>query len=257
MGARSRVRGPPSPPGRLGRVILERVGSALFDENCYVIAAGTGQPAVVVDPGVGSAAAVAAVLARHQLFVGVVLLTHGHPDHVWDAAAVAGEGPVLVPSPDLYRMDDPLAGLGALGDLTGMLGPWQRPVGIETIADGLFHGGGAEVVPGVVVRSLPAPGHTEGSTIHFLAGTWPDDVAAWATTTAGRENQVVALTGDVIFRGSVGRTDLPGGDDDVMAWTLRTLRQVIEPGTWLLPGHGPATTMAHELATNPFLATRR
>jgi len=61
----------------------------------------------------------------------------------------------------------------------------------------------------------------------------------------------------VVFRGSIGRTDLPGGDPDVMEWTLRTLRQVVDPGAWLLPGHGPATTMAHELATNPYLARRR
>lgn len=238
-------------------MILERVGASLFDENCYVVAAG--REAVVVDPGPGTAAAIRSVLERHGLELGCVLLTHGHPDHVWDAAAVAGDSPVLVPGPDLYRLDDPLAGMEALGPLAAVLGAWRRPARAEALPDRFLAGGGAEVVPGVALRSLPSPGHTEGSTIHFLAARWPDDVARWvgAETPSDGGPHPLALTGDVVFRGSVGRTDLPGGDPEVMAWTLRTLVQVVDPRTWLLPGHGPGTTMARERVTNPFLATRR
>ncbi len=226
-----------------------------LSENCYVLA-GSGI-SVVVDPGSGTAGPVREVHERHGLTLGCVLLTHAHPDHVWDAAEVAGDAPVHVPSPDRYRMEDPLGGtppdlLAALG-LQG--GTGRRTSGNSTARSSRV--GEPNWSPDSRFVPVPAPGHTEGSSVYLLSGTWPQHVAAWVGAPSSGEPQPLALTGDVVFRGSVGRTDLPGGDANVMAWTLRTLRQVVDPRTWLLPGHGPGSTWHHELATNPFLASRR
>lgn len=237
-------------------MIVERIVADVFSENCYVLAAGEGAPAVVVDPGAGTADAVLAVRESHGLSLGCVLLTHGHPDHVWDAAAVAGDAPVYVSAPDRYRLKDPLGSSTAV-TMALFAGPWQCPVDVRELPAEHFAGEGAPLVPGITIRSLPAPGHTEGSTIHFLHARWPAAVASWVGEDDTAEPWPLALTGDVVFRGSIGRVDLPGGDADVMAWTLRTLKQVVDPRTWLLPGHGPGSTMSTELLTNPFLAARR
>lgn len=236
-------------------MIVERVVAEVLSENCYVLA-GSGS-AVVVDPGSGTASAVAGILKEHRLTVGCVLLTHGHPDHVWDAAEVAGDAPVLVPTPDHRRLEDPLAWTPP--ELRAALGlpSWRRPANVRDLGPEYVTGGGGELVPGISIRALPAPGHTEGSTVYFLTAQWPAHVAGWVGAAPTEEARTLMLAGDVVFRGSIGRTDLPGGDPDVMRWTLRTLRQVVDPTTWVLPGHGPGTTWAHELATNPFLAAVR
>ncbi|MGM0386342.1 MAG: MBL fold metallo-hydrolase [Actinomycetota bacterium] len=236
-------------------MIVERIVADALSENCYLLA-GSGT-SVVVDPGSGTAWAIRDLHERHGLTLGCVLLTHAHPDHVWDAAEVAGEAPVYVPAPDRPRLEDPLG--GTTPELLAVLGldGWHRPANVRELGSAFFEGGGAELVPGVAVRAVPAPGHTEGSSVYLLSGTWPAHVAGWVGATPSDEPQPLALTGDVVFRGSVGRTDLPGGEANVMAWSLRTLRQVVDPRTWILPGHGPGSTWRHELATNPFLAARR
>jgi len=118
-----------------------------------------------------------------------------------------------------------------------------RPAGPPVPSRVESFGAGTDV-PGVVVgriRALHAPGHTEGSTVYLVgeAGT-----------------ETVALTGDVLFAGTIGRCDLPGGDERAMATTLRRLA-VLDPGTRVLPGHGPASTIGDELATNPYLGPAR
>lgn len=231
-------------------MLLLRCVAPVLETNCYVIAAGDGGPAVVVDPGAGSAPLVRALLEAHDLTVGAVLLTHGHADHLWDAAVVAGEAPVHVGGPDLDRLEDPAGALGpALGEyFAALAGDWHRPVVVDDVPGRCLRDGGAQVVPGVVVRAVPAPGHTEGSTVYLVAGP----VEATGVLPPG-SHDLVALTGDVIFAGSVGRTDLPGGDEKEMAATLRTLSRALPPGTALLPGHGPGTVLGEELRTNPFL----
>lgn len=238
-------------------MLLTRVIADVLAENCYVLAGDPGV-AVVVDPGAGTAPQVASVLRERGLTLGAVLLTHGHPDHIWDAAAVAGKAPVYVPEPDAYRLTDPLNPASPLyGTLMEIMPqPYRAPNAVALSAE-FFEGGGAELVPGVGVRAVPAPGHTEGSTVYLVGGSL--DESARALAVEGLDAQVpdasapLVLTGDVLFRGSVGRTDLPGGDDTVMHWSLRTLRQALDPASLLFPGHGPATTMSHERATNPFL----
>ncbi|MDO5495887.1 MAG: MBL fold metallo-hydrolase [bacterium] len=234
-------------------MILQRLISDVFAENCYLLASSENRQAVVVDPGSGIAPHVAEALENHGLELAAVLLTHGHPDHVWDAAEVAGDKPVYIAEPDAYRLDDPLVHQSPLTPVLRQVlpFPYRRPENVQLLPPHLLEGGGAELVPGIPLRALPAPGHSEGSTIFFLGGEWDASTVEMAGAEPGTRSLV--LTGDVLFRGSIGRTDLPGGDPEVMTWTLRTLRQVIAPDSMIFPGHGEATTMRHELATNPFL----
>lgn len=235
-------------------MILVRIVADVFGENCYVLADESEAVAVVVDPGAGTAGRVAQTLAERGLALGCVLLTHGHPDHVWDAAAVAGGAPVYVAAPDLDRLDDPWALRHAQTDQmrAQFPGGWARPADVRALPDEFFSGGGAELVPGVTIRALAAPGHTPGCTFYFLAGTLDAGAAGMAEADAGAHP--IALAGDVLFRDGIGRTDLPGGDPGVMMWTLRTLRGAVDPATLVFPGHGPATTMGRILRHNPFLS---
>lgn len=234
---------------------LVRVVADVFAENCYVLV--TDRRALVIDPGAGTAGPVRAQLAELGAELEAVLLTHGHADHVWDAAELAGDLPVYVPVPDLYRLDDPLgvqnAALRSIltDQLVQLFGAqWRRPANVVPVPEAYFEGGGAELA-GAQIRAVPAPGHTEGSTIYLTTGEWDAEVASWVGAGAG--TGPLAFAGDVLFKQGIGRTDLPGGDEKVMEWTLRTLRATIDPATWILPGHGPGTTMADELASNPFL----
>lgn len=237
-------------------MIVETCVSALLDANCYVVAAEAGAPALVIDPGWRTAEAVTDILARHNLHVGAVVLTHGHPDHVWDAAAVAGDRPVYIPQPDMYRMDDPASpehmGPAFAAQLSSLVGSWVKPPTLLPIpGDALSEA--LELVEGVPIRLVPAPGHTEGSSLLFTTGP----VTAGACAPACADAELVCFDGDVIFAGAVGRTDLPGGDARGMMHSLRTLLNVVSPDTVLLPGHGPATTMGHEATTNPYLNQAR
>ena len=228
---------------------VKKIPAVLFGANCYVVwdDAQLSGKALVVDPGPGTASAVAQVLMSESLELGAVLLTHGHIDHVWDAAAVADgdsgghiDVPVLIPKPDLKMLDDPAGLLGFSPEGFG-LPSWVYPSSVQPIAELSFC-----PVPGVSVRMVPAPGHSPGSAVFLLAGHEPTD-------------NPLALSGDGVFGGSVGRTDLPGGDEQEMRESLRTLASVLNPATTLLPGHGESTTWGHELATNPYVirAVRR
>ncbi|MFC7406151.1 MBL fold metallo-hydrolase [Georgenia alba] len=239
-------------------MLVRRVTTPVLEEHCYVVAGAAGGAALVIDPGAGTAAEVRHLVAEHGLHVGAVALTHGHADHVWDAAAVAADAPVYVAGPDAYRLQDPAAALGEpLAGLFEELAaePWQRPGDVRSLPGEVLSGGGAELVPGVVVRAVPAPGHTEGSVILLLAGELDDvDTAVLPAGTARDDaSPLLGFCGDVVFAGSVGRTDLPGGDEKEMVATLRTLVHSLPPSTVLLPGHGPSTVLAHETATNPHI----
>ncbi|WP_448072173.1 MBL fold metallo-hydrolase [Georgenia yuyongxinii] len=239
-------------------MLLLRVTAPVLDTHAYVVADAAGGHAVVVDPGAGAAPAVRDLLTRHRLTLGAVVVTHGHADHVWDAAAVAGEEvPVHVATPDAYRLDDPARALGPqLGAYVTQVAPtpWRRPARVEPLPPACLSGGGAALVPGVVVRGIPAPGHTEGSTVLLVRGTVePTDLLPDGATAGPDGQHLIALCGDVFFAGSVGRTDLPGGDEQEMAETLRTLARSLPPETVLLPGHGPGTVLEREISSNPHL----
>lgn len=217
----------------------------VFGASCYLIVADDGDT-VVVDAGGGVADAVARVVAENELRITGVLATHGHADHVWDAPRVADAAgvPVTLHARDAYRMDDPLAPLGGTSSQVyaairslGMSTDWQSAARVEVIGHGQDDERTADeelVFGSVRLLARHAPGHTEGSTLYLL-----DDAAV--------------CTGDVLFRGTIGRTDLPGGDMPTMERTLREVIVHLPREAAVLPGHGPSSLVTEELATNPFL----
>ncbi|WRS29680.1 MBL fold metallo-hydrolase [Actinomycetaceae bacterium MB13-C1-2] len=210
--------------------------ASLFDSSCYILWDDRQREAVVVDPGPGTASAVGAILEENELSVASVLLTHGHVDHVWDSAQVEKQGsaiPVYYTEPDGFFLEDPV---GEIGFEVGAfdLGAWNRPENLVALDELNF-----SPAKGIFTRVIPAPGHSPGSAI-FLIGA--DGLAS-----------PLALSGDVVFAGTVGRTDLPGGDEREMRQSLRTLGNILDPATILLPGHGPQTTWAKEMETNPYV----
>ena len=221
-----------------------------WQANCYVVATGPGRrdlPAdcVVIDPGMGALAVVADVCDRHHLRVAGVIATHGHLDHIADATAVADAAGVAVHihPDDEHLLTRPLEGLSVdLADMVRGLGADRLPAPrrVEYLEDGV-----TLEAAGVRFGLLHAPGHTPGCTLLVLDGVLLGD--------AGEPSRLV-FTGDVLFAGSIGRMDLPGGDPAAMRHTLDTVVRALPASAYLLPGHGPATTMAAERATNPYLS---
>lgn len=234
-------------------MLLSRITSPVFGANCYIYATERGGSAVVIDPGVQTADSVARELARLELTLEAVIATHAHPDHVWDCAAVAGEKPVYVPGPDMYRMEDPLSAVGPLAVVFAQESgaAWQKPSNLVEFPAQWFAGGGQ--LAGLPFVAVAAPGHSEGSTFLLSAGELEPTGLSSPDGAELAGPAEFAFGGDVIFAGSVGRTDLPGGDERQMLSTLRTLQQAINPQTWVLPGHGAITRMRIEAATNPHL----
>lgn len=222
----------------MGTVKLRVVVAPVFGTNCCVVSSGT--DCVVVDAGAGVADAVGRLVDEHGLAPRAVLATHGHADHTWDAGELCAryEIPMLLHEADAYRLADPFGTLSpALEAALGLhRDDYHAPTVIEPFAT---PGGSATLTFGeLTLQALHAPGHTEGSTLYRL-----DDE--------------VVLTGDVLFAGSVGRTDLHGGSSQVMNETLRDVVRVLDPSLAAVPGHGPTTTVARELETNPFLTDGR
>jgi hydroxyacylglutathione hydrolase len=233
------------------------VVSSVFGARCTVVVADD-RSCFVVDPGVGVADAVVGYVRENHLTPVAVLATHGHVDHTWDAAAVCGQlaVPLRLHVADAYRLRDPFGTLGALGsaahDPSGPLaqavaaagvgpGSYREPTDVQPFGTRDGRDGRDEDVDlplgGVHVVARHAPGHTEGSTLYLLA----------------IDGEAVAFTGDVLFAGTIGRTDLPGGDGEVMATSLREVVATLPPATVVVPGHGPTSDVATELARNPYL----
>jgi hydroxyacylglutathione hydrolase len=211
--------------------------------NCYVVALGAGSECVVVDPGKDAAEGVAEVVREHRLKPVSVLITHGHLDHMWCVAPVAGtyDATAWIHPRDRHLLTDPLAGMSSdtrqmLPQLLGgSAAEWAEPDDVRELGDGQ-----ALELAGVRFTVDHTPGHTEGS-VTFRTPYDHQDVSE------------VLFSGDLLFAGSIGRTDLPGGDHPTM---LRSLRDKVLPmadDVVVLPGHGEQTSIGRERATNPFL----
>ncbi len=203
--------------------------------NCYVLAPHPGADAIVVDPGQRAATPLRRILDEHRLTPAAVLLTHGHIDHIWSAQKVADMYgcPVYIHPADRFMLTDPINGIGPrLGQV--LLGAMFREPKqlVELDTDGITLD-----LAGVAVTVDHTPGHTQGSVVFRVA----DDEAG------------LALTGDTLFRGSVGRTDLPGGSGRDLLGSIVTKLLVLDDGTVVLPGHGERSTIGLERRTNPFL----
>jgi len=196
--------------------------------NCYVVRAERGATeAAVVDPS-GDAATIRLELAGMGASCAGILITHSHWDHILGLADLAeGTGATVYgPEVEVDVLENPNNYYGAVGvSLRG----WKPGV--------LLSGGETIDVAGISFEVLAVPGHSPGHLAYYSDG--------------------VLLSGDVLFAGSVGRTDLPRGDWDTLLDSIRALADRYPPETVVYSGHGPPTTLGAELERNPFLADLR
>lgn len=203
---------------------LERFTVGPLENNLYLLTREGANEAIVIDPSMASEGVLAEIL-RRGLTVKRILLTHAHADHIILAKRFAEElrAPVW-----MHDGDRPIYDRGA--EQAAAFGlPWYGAPPIEhAIQDGEDVG-----IPGLPVRALHTPGHSPGS-VTFVV---PEGL----------------IVGDVLFQGSVGRTDFPGGDWPLLVRTIRERLFTFPHDTRVLPGHGPETTIGLEYRTNPFV----
>lgn len=214
-----------------------------WETNCYVVATGPGSECVVVDPGMDAAVGVRDVVVEHHLKPVAVLLTHGHLDHMYSVTPLcASYGSTCWVHPDdRGLLADPLRAMSAettamLARMTGGQPVFTEPDDVREMVDGAVVD-----VAGVSFSCLHAPGHTPGSTM--FRTSYDDDA----------DVDSLVFSGDVLFAGSVGRTDLPGGSPEAMLNSLRTKVLPLPDSAVVLPGHGAQTSIGRERATNPYL----
>ncbi len=206
---------------------VEQLSLGPIGTNCYVIRADAAAPeAAVIDPS-GDATELRLTLAGLGVRCAGILVTHGHWDHLVGVADLAeGTG---VP---VYMAEGERALLERPGEFT--------PAGISLrpyTPDVLLEGGETIEVAGVAFDVLAVPGHSPAHLAYYADGC--------------------LFSGDVLFAGSVGRTDLPGADWDTLMASIRSLVEAYPQETIVYPGHGPVTTLGDELARNPFLEELR
>jgi hydroxyacylglutathione hydrolase len=206
---------------------VEQVPLGPIGTNSYVVRADASEAeAVVVDPS-GDAAELRLLLARLGARCAGILVTHGHWDHLLGVADLAeGTGaPVYMAEGERSLLEDPNR---------------FTPPGVTLRSytpDVLLEGGETIELGGLAFDVLSVPGHSPAHLAYHADGS--------------------LFSGDVLFAGSVGRTDLPGADWDTLVASIRHLVEVYPPETIVYPGHGPATTLGAELARNPFLGELR
>ena len=209
-------------PLRVDQLSLGPMGT-----NCYVVRAdATADEAVVVDPS-GDATELRLMLARLGTSCTAILVTHGHWDHLFGVADLAeGTGaPVYMAEGERMLLEDP-AGFTPPGVT---LRPYTPEV--------LLAGGERVELAGIAFEVLAVPGHSPAHLAYHADGC--------------------LFSGDVLFAGSVGRTDFPGSDWDTLVVSIRMLVDTLPPETVVYPGHGPTTTLGAELERNPFLSELR
>lgn len=201
-----------------------------FATNCYIIADPDSNAAAVVDPGEPDPW-ITRTLAENGLKAELILLTHGHLDHIGGVTWLSRQtgAPVLVHRDDApYLTDANLNGSAYFGS----------PI-IAQPPDKLLSDGDEIAVGSLRLKVIHTPGHTPGGVCFYLAPS------------GGQKGQLLA--GDTLFAGSVGRTDLPGGSHTQLIQSIREKLLPLPPDTMVYPGHGPATTIGDEKAYNPFL----
>lgn len=218
--------------------------SAAFGTNVYVVAPAAGEQCVVVDPGIEVAEGVDAILREHRLEPVAVLLTHGHIDHTFSVVPVgtARGIPAFIHGDDRELLRDPMKGLRE--ETASMFGgrlTWVEPDDVRLLGEQPLE------LAGLTIDVDHAPGHTPGSVMFRMQGS-PEG----ATGLDVPASQTL-LSGDVLFAGSIGRTDLPGSSYEQMQRSLKEKVLPLPDDVLVLPGHGEATTIGRERLTNPFL----
>jgi glyoxylase-like metal-dependent hydrolase (beta-lactamase superfamily II) len=210
-----------------------------FGTNCWILAPGAHSEAVIIDPGMDCRAGIEQVVAEHGLRPVAVILSHGHLDHMWSVLPVCDgyDIPAWIHPNDRALLADPWAGVS--GETRMMFASvvgasdFAEPSDVRELTDGA-----SLEIAGMTFTADHAPGHTPGSTAFRIMDTGAEPLM---------------LSGDLLFAGSIGRTDLPGGDTAAM---LDSLARVVLPqpdDMLVLPGHGETTTIGAERRVNPFL----
>jgi glyoxylase-like metal-dependent hydrolase (beta-lactamase superfamily II) len=207
-------------------MIHEILPVGLLQCNCSILGDETSREAIVVDPG-DDIPSIQAVLDRHGLTVKQIVITHAHIDHIAGAQKLKR----LTGAPIIYNQNDlPLV------KMMDVQASWlSMPVPEVLPPDIAMTDGQKIAVEGIAGVVLHTPGHTQGSSCLYLP------------------EQSVLLAGDTLFAGSVGRTDLPGGDAKQLIRSIYDRLLVLPDDVYVVPGHGPNTTIGEERDTNPFL----
>ena len=213
-------------------LLIDSFAAPMFATNCWVLATEPGSECVVIDPGMPDVSLqLEAMLQQHNLKPVAVIATHGHLDHTFSIQPIADgyEIPAYIHSEDRAYLSSPEKLLGAEFAATVSAMDFSEPAEMRELRNG-------EVVElvGLSFKAIHAPGHTRGSLMFEVSDQ-------------------VLVSGDVLFAGSIGRTDLPTGSAKEMEETLRKKVIPLSDHLQVLPGHGSRTTMAHERKTNPYL----
>ncbi len=208
-------------------MLIDTASLWLAQTNTYVVAAERGGPCLIIDappdvPGI------AALLARNDLYPAALLLTHGHVDHMGGAGELEATSPIVT----YVHPDDDFLTLNPTQQMRAVFGfvdkEYEPPVERRSIRDGQVLS-----IGGIDLTVLHTPGHTPGHCcFHSSEG--------------------ILWSGDQLFAGSIGRTDLPGGNTLQLAASMRDKVMTLADDVRVLPGHGPGTTVGHERTTNPF-----
>lgn len=200
-----------------------------FQTNCYVLI--DERSCVVIDPGLGAFAPVEAYLAERGLDLAAIVLTHGHIDHIRDAGALAHrfDAPVYIHPADVFMLE---SGAGVLPEMLQLFDvASMEKVKEEDIRP--LDDAARVTLAGVDFHVTHAPGHSPGCVMLVSSD--------------------VVFSGDVLFRGAIGRTDLPYSDPEAMKRSLAGPVARLDDSLAVLPGHGAQTTVAHERGANPYL----
>jgi glyoxylase-like metal-dependent hydrolase (beta-lactamase superfamily II) len=204
----------------------------MFATNCWVIASSKGNECIIVDPGMPDISAeIEQIISEEGLKPVAALMTHGHLDHTFSITPLAdGYGiPAYIHSEDRRYIVEPALVLSAEFSQTLTQMNFTEPQDTRTLRDGE-----ALDLVGISIKAIHAPGHTRGSLMFLL-------------------NDEYLVSGDVLFAGSIGRTDLPTGSSSDMEKTLKNKILTLNDDIRVLPGHGGETTIKYERKTNPYL----
>lgn len=220
-------------------MLIDRVIAPYFETNCWILAVGTGSECIIVDPGMAKPNLVNEIeqkVSELKLKPVAVFITHGHLDHTFSVLPLTKQVPMrtFVTGDDRFLLTDPM---GAL-DRGGVSEQFLKAFGVEKFKEPdeivELEDFSTFEVAGMKITSIFAPGHTKGSVIFTV-----DDKQL--------------ISGDVLFAGSIGRTDLPTGSASQMRKTLRDRILTLPDSLNVLPGHGGQTTIGTERVRNPYL----
>ena len=220
-------------------MLVDRVIAPYFETNCWILATGIGQECIIVDPGIAKPNLVKNILEKvseHNLKPAAILITHGHLDHIFSVLPLSKEIPMrtFITGADRFLLTDPTGAIdkgGVSEQLIAAFGgdKFKEPSDVIEVEDFSHF-----EIAGLEIGAIFAPGHTKGSVLYTV------------------DNQQL-ISGDVLFAGSIGRTDMPTGSASDMRKTLRERVLTLPDELNVLPGHGGQTTIAIERVRNPYL----